>query len=189
MSTHSRVMSPSSTLKPAQPYPGRDIPHMRAFPGMTTANLERMEAHSWTTVLRTRLTILRSHAKDTRQEVDDYLAPVFAQFTLTVNPEFQRPGSPPGQRITCAQDLYLTNLDAPEVAAYFKACDQAHQAHGYHLYPGECPALMAEAAVVRAEDAVLDHGERFLGCPFREARLDLREQALAILMRPVGGER
>ena len=47
---------------------------------------------------------------------------------------------------------------------------------------------MAESAVVRAEDALLEQGERFLGSPFREARLDLREQALTILMRPVGVE-
>ena len=148
---------------------------MRAFPGLTVQHLIRLEGDSWTTVLRKRLTMLTSHAKVLRQEVDAYLEPVFARFTFSASLECSRAGSPGGQRIEHERHLYLTNLASPEVAAYYDACDQAHRAHGYHLKPGQCPALMAEGAMIRAEDDLLEHGERYLGIPFREARSDLRD--------------
>lgn len=189
MSTHSLAMNTTPARQPLCADHTRTMPALHAFPGLTAVNAERMESDSWTALLRKRLTVLTEHAQVMRQEVDEYLAPVFARFTFTVDPEFHRLGSPSGQRITRVEDLYLTNLDAPNVAAYYAARDQAHRDHGYHLKPGECPALLAEAAVVRAEDALLEQGERYLGCPFRAARHGLRDQALRILMRPQGAER
>lgn len=159
---------------------------MRAFPGINARNLQRLESDSWTSVLRKRVTLLAAHATEIRQEVDAYLAPVFSRFSFTVSPEFQRPGTPDNQRITDERYLYLADLTSPKVAAYYDARDQAHRAHGYHLTPGQCPALMAENASIGAENDLLEHGERYMGIPFREARSDLRDQALAIFMRPFG---
>lgn len=155
---------------------------MRAFPGLTTRNLDLMKQDRTTALLQARVRELREHARTVRLQVDAYVAEIFARYRFLVSPEFLRPGSAADQVITTEADLYLTNLDAPEVAAFYRERDAAHSAHGFTVQTGVCPALLAEGAAIDAENSLLNHAERYLGVAFRESTEALREQALTLLL-------
>ena len=95
----------------------------------------------------------RAFAEVERKRVNAYIAPVFAQFRF-VDDE--------GAVITDPERLYHCD-DEAMCAAYYAACDVAHREHGFTGKPGECPALVAEHTQLKAEWAVLESMEKFVG--------------------------
>lgn len=85
-------------------------------------------------------------AETERARVDAYIAPVFARFTFTDDQT--------GAQLTTARQLYQCN-DEVQVAVFFAACDLAHREQGFTGEAGMCPALIAEAAQIKAENALL----------------------------------
>jgi len=100
----------------------------------------------------------RANAQLTREHVDAYIAPIFACYTFHAEPDFGdvRP-------ITSPDDLYLCDLNSPEVADFYAQCDAAHRAHGFTGPQGHCPALEAENLVIKAENALIALAEPLFG--------------------------
>lgn len=120
-------------------------------PTLTIASLKR-----WAPKLRplvVEMLAKRAFAEVERKRVDAYIAPVFAQFCF-VDDE--------GTVITDPERLYHCD-DEAMCAAYYAACDVAHREHGYQGEAGTCPALVAEHNQLKAEWAVLESMERFVG--------------------------
>lgn len=88
-----------------------------------------------------------------RARVDTYIAPVFARFSFA---------DEAGAAITDPRKLYRCEDDV-KVAEYFAACDVAHREHGFAGEPGTCPALVAEHAATKTENALLDSLAAFTG--------------------------
>ena len=114
----------------------------------------------------------RAFAEVERKRVDAYIAPVFAQFRF-VDDE--------GAVITDPDMLYRCD-DEAMCAAYYAACDVAHREHGFTGEPGECPALVAEHTQLKAEWAVLELMERFVGLDdgALSRTLEIRAKALEL---------
>lgn len=114
----------------------------------------------------------RAFAEVERKRVDAYIAPVFAQFRF-VDDE--------GAVITDPERLYQCD-DEAMCAAYYAACDVAHREHGYQGEAGTCPALVAEHNQLKAEWAVLESMERFVGLDdgALSGSLEIRAKALEL---------
>ncbi len=114
----------------------------------------------------------RAFAEVERKRVDAYIAPVFARFRF-VDDE--------GAVITDPDMLYRCD-DEAMCAAYYAACDVAHREHGFTGEPGECPALVAEHNQLKAEWAVLESMERFVGLDdgALSRTLEIRAKALEL---------
>lgn len=114
----------------------------------------------------------RAFAEVERKRVDAYIAPVFAQFRF-VDDE--------GNAIVDEKRLYHCE-DKALCDAYYAACDVAHREHGFTGEPGECPALVAEHTQLRAEWAVLELMERFVGLDdgALSRTLEIRAKALEL---------
>ena len=122
----------------------------------TTKTLTLASLKRWAPKLRplvVEMLAKRAFAEVERKRVDAYIAPVFARFRF-VDDE--------GAVITNPKRLYHCE-DAAMCAAYYAACDIAHREHGFKGEPGECPALVAEHNQLKAEWAVLESMERFVG--------------------------
>ena len=114
----------------------------------------------------------RAFAEVERKRVDAYIAPVFAQFRF-VDDE--------GNAIVDEKRLYHCE-DKALCDAYYAACDVAHREHGFTGEPGECPALVAEHNQLKAEWAVLESMERFVGLDdgALSRTLEIRAKALEL---------
>ncbi len=137
---------------------------------LTIASLKR-----WAPKLRplvVEMLAKRAFAEVERKRVDTYIAPVFAQFRF-VDDE--------GAVITDPERLYHCD-DEAMCAAYYAACDVAHREHGFTGEPGECPALVAEHTQLKAEWAVLESMERFVGLDdgALSRTLEIRAKALEL---------
>lgn len=92
----------------------------------------------------------RAFAKVERERVDAYEGPIFRRFTFF---------NDKGIKIADKNHLFACP-DEEHVAAYYRACLDAHAKHGWKGDVEACPALTAEYAVTQAEWALLD-----LACP------------------------
>ena len=150
-----------------------------AFPALTTATLRRMEADPKTRALRKALAEAQKFALAERARVDAYVEPLFATFTFYRDTH----AGDDGARIAKSKDVYMSKDDAL-AARFFAACLDAHAAHGWTGLRDFCPALVAEAAVTKAENAFLEHAETYLKVPFRAGTVQMRDRALALLTNP-----
>jgi len=140
---------------------------------LTIENLKRFDRNPVTQALRAAVLVSRAVAKKTRADVDAYTMPAFHGFGF-VDAETGKP-------LKHWSDLYLSHQDA---TAFYAACDDLNRAHGYDLPAGYCPALVAEHAVIKAENALLKHAGSCLGIDFECACLDIRRDALALFLDP-----
>jgi hypothetical protein len=113
-------------------------------------------------------------AERTCAHVDSYLEPAFERFHFT---------DEEGQPVIDRKDLYLSE-DEVRCAEWYALCDQLHAAHGYTgLEPGQCPALTARTARIKAENALMRLIEGFLEVgPVNN--LDLRARLIDIFLKP-----
>lgn len=118
-------------------------------------------------------------ASEAREAVDAYIEPLLADFDFRVDNECDRGSPRDGTPITKSSDLLLTDQDC---AAYYAACDAAHAEHGHDLEPGYCPALIAESAVIDAENALIKLASDRYGVDFtRLYKLESRAALLKLL--------
>ena len=121
----------------------------------------------------------RAFAKAERERVDAYVLPIFARYEFFAD-RAAKPGEAP-ERIADPKDLYLSGDDTL-FARFLDECADAHAAHGWAGDRSFCPALVAEHAVTKAEQALLAVGAKYLGAEFAEVYdLALRDRALALL--------
>lgn len=113
------------------------------------------------------MTAARAWAIVESKRVNAYIMPLFATFTFL---------DEDGALITDPDYLFKCD-DEALVASYFAACDAAHREHGFTGETGCCPALIAEAAQIKAENAVLDALGDFLG---QHISYSMRKQALEL---------
>ena len=143
-------------------------------PLLTVQRVAEFDRSAVTRSIRTALAAARSHALATREQVDAYAVPMLAGFGIV---------DEKGAEILNPRDLYLA-ADTPEqdakVQAYFAALDVAHVEHGFKVETGYCPALVAEHAVVKFENALLAHGAEFLGVDATAQSGRLRADALRL---------
>jgi|SRR5690606_31684368 len=120
-------------------------------------------------------------AKETRTKVDAYIAPVFEDCgPFPVDPDkLSRRGGP--AFVETPDKLYLCS-DEARCNAFYAACDRAHKEQGYRLPEGYCPALVAEHAVTKLENALLDHAKACKILPGPIYSLELREKALDLFL-------
>ena len=113
------------------------------------------------------MTAARTWATVERKRVNAYIMPLFAGFAF-----IDRKGA----AITDPKRLYHCD-DRAKCAEYYAACDAAHREHGFTGETGCCPALIAEDAQIKAENAVLDALGDFLG---QHISYSMRKQALEL---------
>ncbi len=126
----------------------------------------------------------RAEAARIRAHVESYAAPAFLAFEPFTR-ELSARDPKKGQRIMECKDLYLAGPEQDEQCARWDAeCDRLHAVNGYEgLKDGQCPALIAEYAATKAENALLVLIEDLLGSgPIN--LLDLRKKALDLFLNP-----
>ncbi len=124
----------------------------------------------------------RQHEAATRDIVSGYLRPVFARFAFVCRSTWGgQPAPDAGQPVTDPAQLYRSDQRAM-LARYYAACDAAHRAHGYHLEPGFCPALVARHARVTAECDLLHFMHRRSGIDFNAAPDAIRDGVLQLFI-------
>jgi hypothetical protein len=104
----------------------------------------------------------QAHAELKREQVDAYIRPVFDRFNFVIGPNMAGSRRDAGERITDPRQLYLSE-DEAQCAAFYAACDVAHREHGFTGEHGFCPALVAEALLIDAQNALLRSGCDLLG--------------------------
>ncbi len=119
----------------------------------------------------------RIHAARERARVDAYIEPLF-QSKRFINPE-------DGKLLTRSKDAYLSQ-DEEAMAEFYAECDTAHRAHGFTGPAEYCPALVAENAMIQAENVVLGSAERLLGVEVHS--LEHRAQLLDLVVAMVEGK-
>lgn len=112
----------------------------------------------------------RVFAELERKRVNAYVLPIFQRYGFT---------DENGKAIPSPERLYLCKNECL-VADYYADCDRAHQAHGFTGPEGYCPALVAESAVIDAENALLASMGILAGVDGRDfsMNLDLRKRSL-----------
>jgi len=89
-----------------------------------------------------------------------------------------------GDRITDPKSSFL--MDDADAKRYFAECDKARDAAGYKdLKPGYCPALIAEHAQSKAEQALIRAAHPYFGVDNHTilcAGMDKRKEYLDLLM-------
>lgn len=119
----------------------------------------------------------RASAEVERKRVDAYIGPIFHSYGFTVD----RHAQTPGELIDKPSNIYLST-DEVRVTAYFAECDAAHRAHGFTGKEGYCPALIAEAVVIDAENALLQAGCTLLGLKEIPWSMEHRREMLQLLL-------
>lgn len=122
----------------------------------------------------------QAYAQLKREQVDAYIAPIFARYDFRVDPKFAR--RPAGEKIMDIKDLYLTDLDSPQYKAFLADCDRAHRKHSFDGPENHCPALIAEHLQLQAETVLLDAGCKLMGLEHIPYKLEHRAEMLKILM-------
>lgn len=123
------------------------------------------------------LHMTRKVAKETRAKVDAYIAPIFAKYTFPVRAEWAERA---GQTVAEPNKLYLCS-DEALCAQYYADCDAEHRRQGYDLKPGYCPASMAEAAAIDAENTLIKLAASKLDPVLAKVYGPAREKLIAIL--------
>lgn len=125
------------------------------------------------------ITALQAFAQVVRAEVNARTKPIFARYSFKVHPEFHRCGA--GEAITDQSKLYLAG-NAPEVAAYDAEVEAAHRAAGWKGAPGTCPALVAEAELIKAENAFIKAASNAAEFDFTRAYGKTRDEFLRLTL-------
>lgn len=120
----------------------------------------------------------RAFAEVEKERVDAYILPLFNTFSFAEDVE-----GCSGETITNPEHLYLSR-DDDRVAAYYAACDKAHQEHGFDGPEGFCPALVAEELQRKAENAMLVSLGEFCGVDGGDfsRSLKMRDKALHLAL-------
>jgi hypothetical protein len=137
---------------------------------LETLNVEKMK--SWARENRElALTVLAKKvwAECERERVNAYILPLFKSYGFTYS----------GQPIENPDHLYLCE-DEETIAKYYAECDRLHREHGFSGPDGHCPALVAESALIDAENELLVSAGRLAGVDGRNfsLKLDLRARVL-----------
>lgn len=119
------------------------------------------------------------YAQITRERVDAYVLPIFAEYEFFTDLEAKHGGKL--ERITKPSQLYLSE-DEALAADYYAACDHAHREHGFTGPAGHCPALRAENLRMQAEQFLLEAGCKLFGIDEAYVYGKEREQMLKILL-------
>jgi hypothetical protein len=123
----------------------------------------------------------QAFAQCERERVDAYIQPVFELFDFYVDAKFLDRGRPQ-ERITDIRRLYLTDLESAEYKAFMHECDVEHRKHGFKGPEGHCPALVADALRIKAENALLEAVGALFGVDFIATSLEHRAKALETLL-------
>ncbi len=153
-------------------------------PNITMAALRAFTRNAQAIAAQKHLVAARATALVVRAHVDAYITPVFAAFDFY--DDKPRRGAAAldkaAPRITTPANLYLSNDDAA-CERFYALCDAAHRAHGYDVAPGVCPALVAEHAVITAENALLAIASQAFGFDFTQTYGAYRIKALDIFAK------
>jgi hypothetical protein len=119
----------------------------------------------------------RVHAQMERERVNAYVRPIFDAYGF----EYGAIAHGRTGRIPNPEHLYMAD-DGPEIAAYYDECDQAHRAHGFTGPAGHCPALRAEALVVRVENMLIELAQPLFGVDVTQVYGENRSKYLDLLI-------
>lgn len=97
----------------------------------------------------------RIRAASERARVDAYIEPLFQALGLK---------DEEGKLIALSKNIYRCEDEAAS-SAFFAACEVAHREHGFTGPADYCPALIAENAMIKAENVVLKAAEKLVGGP------------------------
>jgi hypothetical protein len=146
---------------------------------ITVDKLRAFDTDRRTNACRKALARARSYAAETRAAVDAYTAPLFAKYEFFNDLEVNA-GRAERSRITDQKMLYLSQ-DEATCRKFYDECFAAAKEAGYDVVDDQCPALMAEHAVVRLENALLELAANVFGINFVETHGDLRKRAIKLL--------
>lgn len=130
----------------------------------------------------------QAYAETKRKQVDAYIAPIFAKFKFYPSADMLEIRGPDSRRgvdnvqITGIQDLYMTNLESVEYLTFCRLCDEEHRKHGFTGKPGDCPALIAEYQLIKAQNVLLESGCALFGLRDIPYAPDMRKQMLDLLI-------
>ncbi len=142
-------------------------------PQLTTEHPWRFTQSPETIAAQEHLRTARSKARRIRAHVDSYTAPIFARFRFT--------DARTGEALTSPHELYRSHEEAT-IAEYYAACDEANRANGYDVPAGFCPALLAEHALIKAENQLLKLASQVFALDLLTCHGDLRRQAVELFL-------
>lgn len=119
-------------------------------------------------------------AQVTRERVDEYTQPIFEKYGFKADSEVMKKTPDYGKPLDTPKDLYMT--DDPRCTEFYAECDEEHKRQGFDVKPGYCPALVAENALIKAENALLEAGSELMGVNLIGISLENRKKALEILL-------
>jgi hypothetical protein len=114
----------------------------------------------------------QAYAELKRKQVNEYLKPIFEQFSFTY---------PDGTPLTEEKYLYRCEDEAMWMA-YYAACDVEHRKHGFDGPQGHCPALIGESLLIDAQNLLLREGADFFGLQDIPHMPEDREKMLKLLL-------
>ncbi len=139
-------------------------------------NKETMEEFFWKQSTAERVDALadaKREEKKIKAHTSTYVNPIFKRYA------FARPD---GRPIKDHGQLYLVEGQEERIKAYYADLDVAHMTHGYRIPAGYCPALMADHARIKAENALLAHAVACGVLPKIPLNLDHRKKALELIV-------
>ena len=145
---------------------------------MTPAKLETLAKSKPFVDLAKAVLVAMARAQTVRAQVDAYIKPVFDRFTFTAADKFNQSGN---ITIDKPSKLYLSE-DEAQCAAFYAACDVEHKKNGYDLPAGNCPALVADHDLVKAEYALLVFVGKAFELPFEDVYGNDRKALLKLLL-------
>jgi hypothetical protein len=121
--------------------------------------------------------LAQAFAECQRERVDAYITPIFQRYAFQYSGELIGNLSGP---LPSQGDLYL--CEDPRIGDYYEECDRAHRAHGFNGPHGQCPALVAEHLLIKAQNALIDAAIPLFGVECYMMSTEQRTKYLDLLL-------
>ena len=118
---------------------------------MLKSNLVKLSKNPKLVEAAAKVIATKAAYKAVKERVDAYVAPIFA----SMKDSFPLGKYAKGP-IESPKEIFLADLNSPEVKAYWDALQVAHKENGFNVPEGYCPALCAEHEHLEAKWDICD---------------------------------
>lgn len=116
-----------------------------------------------------------------RERVDGYIEPIFAKYGFRHDDDHGGRIKPSGKLLEHSRQLYLSKDDV-RAKLFYEECRKANIEHGWKGDPELCPALTAESALTKAEQALLKAANGMMGINVEDLYGEKRKTLLDLLL-------
>lgn len=116
-----------------------------------------------------------------RERVDSYIEPIFLKYGFRHDDDHGGRIKPSGKLLEHSRQLYLSKDDV-RTKLFYEECRKANIERGWKGDPELCPALVAEHALTKAEQALLKAASPMMGVETEDIYGEKRKQLLDLLL-------